>query len=271
MTGRLLWPREHGAWAMLLLPFLSGLVVAGSARWESLAAGVTILGVFLALEPLTVLLRQRFQWRDRREASERAAGTLRIVLPPAVVAGLILVWRLPWRPLVVLAGVTAILMAWRIAFTLSNKQRFVVLQILEAAGLSATALLGYLSSRGDWSRAAFLLWGAFSLHQAAALFVIRARLEAIVGAKAGGSAPRRFRLTAWYAQAALGGIGIWALLAGYPRLALAFAVPFALHSRDLLLLGRPWFLKIPLTRVGWREVLISAAFAAILVSALPAG
>jgi hypothetical protein len=253
---------------MLLLPFFCALAAAGAVRWESLAAAVAILGVFLAQEPLLVLLRQRFKWRDRREATSQAVFTLVRVLPPAVAAAAFLALRLPWGPLCVLGGVAAVLMTWRAVFTLSNKQRFVLLQILEAAGLSSTALLGYLSARGNLTREAFVLWGAFSLHHAAAFFAIRARLEAITGSKAEGRAHKRYRVIAWYAQAVLAGVAVWALLGGNPAFALAIAIPFALHTRDLLRLGSPAFLKIPLTRAGWREVLISLAFAATLVQSL---
>lgn len=268
MTRRFLWPREHGAWAMLLLPFLCGVAVAATARWESLAALAVILTVFLAQEPALTLLRQRIVWREAREASRQATWSLCLLLPPAAVAAILLFVRLPWKPLAALSGVAAVLMAWRAVFTLSNKQRFVLLQVLEAAGLTSTALLGYLSARGSLDRVAWLLWGAFSVHHAAALLVIRARLEAIIGSRARTPAERRCRVAAWFGQVVLAAVAVWAFLGGNARLGLAFAIPFALHSRDLLLLDSPPFLKIPLTRAGWREVLISVAFAAVLVSAL---
>jgi len=184
MSSRFLWPREHGAWAMLLLPFLCGVAVTGTARWESLAALAVILAVFLAQEPALTLLRRRFVWREPRDASRQAGWSLCLLLPPAAAALAILFVRLPWKPLAALSGVAAVLMAWRAVFTLSNKQRFVLLQVVEAAGLTSTALLGYLSAHGSLDRVAWMLWGAFSVHHAAALFVIRARLEAIIGSKA---------------------------------------------------------------------------------------
>lgn len=268
MSGGFLWPREHGAWAMLLFPFLAALVVAGEPSWESLAALVALLGVFMVQEPLLVLLRQRFVWRERRAITSQAVSTLLRAGLPAAAASALVLWRLPWKPLVVLGAGAAVLLALRMALTLANKQRSAVLQVVEATGLSATALLGYLSARGALHEAAYVLWAVFSLHHAAALFVIRARLEAIAGARSVSALLRRYRVAAWVAQAVLLAAVLGTAAAGGYVLAAAFAVPLVLHSVDLLRLGDPAFLKTPLVRVGWREVAISTAFAVLTVSAL---
>ena len=47
-------------------------------------------------EPLLALLRQRFQWRDRREAASQAIFTLRLVVPPAVAAETASPWKSSW-------------------------------------------------------------------------------------------------------------------------------------------------------------------------------
>lgn len=265
MSG-LLWPREHGAWAMLLLPFFAALAVARGVRWESLAALVAILGIFLAQEPLLVLLRQRYVWKERRAAADQAVSSFLLTAVPAALAGCVLLWRLPWKPLAALGVVASVLLLLRIVFTISRKQRFALLQVLEATGLSATALLGYLSARGALDLQALLVWAAFSLHHAAALFVIRARLEAIVSTRSQTGMERRFRVAAWAGQVALLVAIVGSAAAGSASLALAFAIPFALHTRDLFLLDNPIFLKTPLTRVGWREVAISLAFFAVVVA-----
>jgi hypothetical protein len=122
-------------------------------------------------------------WKERREATGDAVFTLARVLPPWLASVALLFWRLPWRPLLALGVVAAALTALRAACVLSRKQRFVALQILEACGLSSTALLAFLASQEAVPPAAWLLWGVFSVHHAAALFVIRARLEAITAAR----------------------------------------------------------------------------------------
>ncbi len=266
MSRRFVWPREHGAWAMFLLPFFAGLAAAGALRWEAWAALAAILATFLAQEPLLILLRQRYLWKERREETGDAVLTLAWILPSWLASVALLFWRLPWRPLAALGVLAAALTALRAAFVLSRKQRFVVLQILEACGLSSTALLAFLAGQSALPPAAWLLWGVFSVHHAAALFVIRARLEAITAAR-GRATQRSFRIAAWCGQAAVLAAAVVSLASGRPTLAAAFAIPFALHVRDLLLLDHPAVLRTPLTRVGWREVAISLGFSALAASA----
>lgn len=50
MSRSFVWPREHGAWAMFLLPFFAGLAAAGELRWEAWVALAATLGTFLAQE-----------------------------------------------------------------------------------------------------------------------------------------------------------------------------------------------------------------------------
>jgi hypothetical protein len=253
---------------MLLFPFLGSLAVARAVRWESLAALIAILGIFLAQEPFLVLLRQWYLWKDRRSATSQAVFSLLVVGFLTGGAGAILFWKLPWQPLVVLAAAAVVLLLLRAALTLANRQRSALLQVVEAAGLSATCLLGYLSARGKIEEPAILLWTVFSLHHAAALFVIRARLEAVVAAKSHSSPQKRYRITAWVAQSVLMAVLLGAAAAGGFLLALAFAIPLALHTWDLLRLGSAGFLKIPLKRVGWREVAISTGFSVVAVASL---
>jgi hypothetical protein len=260
------WPREHGAWAMFLLPFFAGLAAAGELRWDAWAALAAILGTFLAQEPLLILLRQRYVWQERREETANAVFTLAWLVPLWLASVALLFWRLPWRPLAALGVLAAALTALRAACVLARRQRFVALQLVEACGLSSTALLAFLASQRALPPAAWLLWGVFSVHHAAALFVIRARLEAITAAR-GRAAQRSFRMAAWCGQAAVLAAAVVSLASGRPTLAAAFAIPFALHVRDLLLLDHPAVLRTPLTRVGWREVAISLGFSALAASA----
>ncbi len=269
MNRSFVWPREHGAWAMFLLPFFAGLAAAGELRWEAWVGLAAILGTFLAQEPLLILLRQRYVWKERRQATGDAVFTLAWVLPAWLASVALLFWRLPWRPLVALGVLAAALTALRAACVLARKQRFVALQVLEACGLSSTALLAFLTSQNAMPEAAWRLWGVFSVHHAAALFVIRARLEAITAVR-GRAVQRSFRIAAWCGQAAVLGAAVVSLASGRPTLAAAFAIPFALHVRDLLLLDHPAVLQTPLTRVGWREVAISLTFSALAVSAFAA-
>ena len=84
---KLVLPREHGTWGMLLAPFLAGVVAGGWTIWH-LLLGLTLLAVFFAIPPL-------LQWVKnpaRQQAMKKwGLGYLGV----AVVLGLPVLLRFP--------------------------------------------------------------------------------------------------------------------------------------------------------------------------------
>ena len=77
------FPREHGAWGMLLFPFISAAVLTGAWSWSYIPASFAALAVFLIREPLTVLARQEYVWTNEHPeagVARRSARMLSIVL-----------------------------------------------------------------------------------------------------------------------------------------------------------------------------------------------
>lgn len=52
-------PREHGAWAMFLIPILMGIITAGDLDWGVLAFLVTAFGFFLFRYPIMLAVKSR--------------------------------------------------------------------------------------------------------------------------------------------------------------------------------------------------------------------
>src|SRR5512135_551492 len=55
----LMLPREHGAWAMLLMPFLLGTIAAGWAWWPSFLLLTSVLFLFTTSRPMDLALQGR--------------------------------------------------------------------------------------------------------------------------------------------------------------------------------------------------------------------
>ena len=70
------------------------------------------------------------------------------------------------------------------------------------------------------------------------------------------------------AQGLLALAAIGCLAAGRAGVALPLALSAAMHARDLARLHNPAFLRIPLRRIGQRELFLSLAFAALVVAGL---
>jgi hypothetical protein len=58
-------PHEHGATAMLLTPIICVAILARQWHWSELATLTAAFATLAAKDPMVVLARQRFVWRQR--------------------------------------------------------------------------------------------------------------------------------------------------------------------------------------------------------------
>src|SRR5690606_7736680 len=92
-------PREHGAWGLLLQPFVAAVVLARFWDWRLFPALALVVLGFILKDPLVVLARQRWVWRTRNPQSPVA---VRWLVYELVAIGICLVPLLPstpWVPL----------------------------------------------------------------------------------------------------------------------------------------------------------------------------
>src|SRR5487761_2691105 len=87
-------PREHGATAMLLTPVVCAAILARQWHWTELATVAAALAALAAKDPMVVLARQRFVWKQRHPETTAAAQ-----------------WLAGWTAVLILCGV-AFVHAW---------------------------------------------------------------------------------------------------------------------------------------------------------------
>lgn len=264
-SSGLLLPREHGAWGMLLVPFLAACILADSWNAALLLALLAVLLVFVLREPLIILVRQRWVWRDLHPETEAARRTLLLELPLLGVCGLWLALSAPLLPLAALGAMAAGLTAVAVWMTLRNRQRSVWLQIASAFGLGSSSLLVSVVCHGRIAPWAWWLWLFSSLHALAGVLTVHARLDHMAAqrnSKLAGQAAR-MRRTAWRVAMAQ---GLTAALAGLSdwRFAMPLAFSAIIHMAELSRLER----QEPLKRVGFRALSLSLVHAAVAVIAL---
>ncbi len=263
-----MWPREHGAWSMLAQPFLCALILSRAFHWSVIVAAAAVVTAFLMREPLVVLARQRFVWRERKPEAAVAKRWLvwEGVLLAAAGAALLLRW--PWDFLAAIGAGTALLTATAVWMTVKNLQRSTWLQLASAAALSATGLAACVSAVGELRPWVWPLWAMTAAHAAAGILVVHARLEARIAARSHKTLAPRFRLPAQVMQAALLAGALLFLVAGRPVLAAALVLSATVHLWDLYHLTSPRSLATPLTTVGLRAMSLSIAFSALIVYGL---
>lgn len=258
-------PREHGAWGILLQPFVAGAVLAGHWTWLWVPAlGLVLLG-FLLRAPLIVIARHRWVWR-RYGPAQRAAQRWVVIELGGVIACLVLLARsTALLPLLGLAAVAGFLTAASVWVTIRNRQRSIPFQLVSAGGLSTTAMLAALVGTGGVPGWAWWLWGIFAAHAMASILVVHARLKSRAALRGGGSAGTRKSTFAaqmlQLAAAAAVAMADWRLAA--PLIGSAMA-----NGAELWRLQSPVHLQEPLTRVGYRMLAAALLHMAVTITCL---
>lgn len=265
-------PREHGAWSLLLQPFVAAVILARFWDWRLLPALALVLLGFILKDPLVVLARQRWVWRTRNPQTPVAARWLVYELIGIAICLTPLLPGTPIAPFAALAAAALAMTGVAVWFTLRNKQRSVGLQIVSAGGLTTSALLVALLDTGQIPVWAWQLWAVLALHATAGILTVHARLRMKIAAKGGApkggepdTNPRR--AAAWAVASQAGAAGA-CVFAGIPLLALPLSLSAASGASELYRLRRPASLDEPLKRVGYRALFVSIAHSLLLIGVL---
>jgi hypothetical protein len=167
----LVFPREHGAWGILLVPLLTGASVgllAGGSAWSLVPLGIAALGLFWLRTPVE-------SWIGTAPVRARTPSELRLVRQTVLVLAMVSASALIWlfwggrnRGLLWIgaaAGSAFVVQAivkrtWRIARTAA--------QMIGAAGLTSTAPAAYSAVTGHLGGTAWSLWACnvlFAINQ----------------------------------------------------------------------------------------------------------
>lgn len=261
----LLLPREHGAWGMLLQPFVAAAILSRQWTWLFFPALLSVLIVFIMREPLLVLARQHSVWREPRPESEIARRNVVYETFVLAACGVALLTQVPVAVLCALGIVAASLSALALYMTMKNKQRSVWLQSASAFGLSSSALLASQVGRGTLSEySAWAMWAILSLHFLTGIFLVHARLDKRTG-KPTASTMQRYALFCIGVNVACGAAG---LAFGDARILPPLWLSAAISAGELWWMSRPASLKEPLKRVGWRALTASLVHTAAAIIAL---
>jgi hypothetical protein len=263
-------PNDHGAYAMLLVPMLLGLIVGavhGVAANSNPPVTFTLfalslISLFFASEPLSIAFKPRVSTAARR----RALLWLGIYLFAAGLAGapLLFIWNL-WALGLFLAPAALLMLIFLIAVKL-RKQRSLGMRLPGIVGLTLSTPAAYYIATGTLDETAWGLWAACAIYFAGTLFNVRAWFEANKQKKAGIATPR---LPAWLVASILtylvvGALIIWAcaLLGALRWAALVAFVPSLLRA-GWTLWRTP--VQLPIKTVGLIEFAQSFLFALLLI------
>lgn len=261
-------PREHGATAMLLMPIVAVAILARTGHWSELATLAAAFAALAAKDPLVVLLRQRFVWKQPNPDTPAALRWFAGWSALFCLSGLVLLHSWPLRATVAMGAGLVAYSALAVLVNVKNQQRSTLFQIASALALSSSSLAACLSATGAIQPWCWALWLLLSAQATAGILVVHARLDARIALRRGVTAPPKFRHAAFVALAALGAAGIAALCLRHFAIALALFLATAGYAYDLRSQRNAAELERPLQRVGQRALALSSLYAALLIVGL---
>ena len=265
-------PREHGATAMLLTPIVCTAILAREWRWSEVATLTAAFAALAAKDPMVVLARQRFvwkQWHPETAAALRWFTGWTVVL---ILSGLLLVATWPLTAIVAMSLGVVVFSALAIAVNVKNRQRSLLFQIASAVALTSSSLATSLSATGAIAPWCWWLWLLLALQASAGILVVHARLDARIAARAASrpAVPARedFRRAAQILLIVLACGAVTAIVLRRGWIALALLVAVVGYGYDLRRQRNTAALQIPLTKVGQRALALSSLFASLLILGL---
>lgn len=255
-------PREHGAWAMLLIPLVVALAVAGEWGLQGPLFLGTCLALYVARAPITMLVKSLRETGG--PPSSRPALWLAAYLALALAFGLPLLltygkWLLlPWAAVFVLFTTLHLLLRKQ------KMDRTPAGELFAIAGLALTAPGAYYVAKG-LEPTAIYLWVLTTLYSGASVFYVRLKMRhRALRRPAAGIGER---LSLGRANIIYGTILVFVVVflavSGQipPLVPLAFA-PLLAKVAFGILRGGP---LVNIKQIGWTEVAHSVAFTVLLV------
>lgn len=267
-SGFSVLPREHGATAMLLIPFVSAVVLLQHANWMELVAFIAI-GCALAIkDPLVVLARQHWVWRDEHPETKFAKRAVTIELLVLAFCGGTLIRFGERRGFLLLSIIAGVFTVLAVFVNVRNRQRAMWFQLLSAAALSSTCFVACLSVGSDIPRWCWTLWVLNTLQAVSGIFVVHARLDARIGARKTSLNGGESRKAALICQLVLILAAVFAVSLKRPWIALALVAVAVCYLVELRRQKDESSLQMPLKRVGQQALALSVAYASLIITGL---
>ena len=172
-SAALMLPREHGAWAMLLMPYAVGVAAAGWGGWASVLLLLSVLFLFISSRPLEVAAQRG---SDLPEIlARRRQGMLRVALYliGASASGLTLLFYFGLWYLVPIGAAASAFLAIQLLLRRRRLDRTWPARLVSIGALSATGPAAYYTATGVLNLHAAAIWLLVSLYSGASIFYVR--------------------------------------------------------------------------------------------------
>jgi hypothetical protein len=263
----LVFPREHGAWGMLLVPLMTGGILGLRTGHDVvslallLAASLSLFCLRTPFESLMSVSAYRVRNGHERRAAMAAIAVYAVVTLACATA---LMMRVEPLPLLFLGNAAALGFAAQLMVRRFRAQDRCLAQLIGSAALTAAAAAGYYVAAQHWSATALLVWAANWLFAANQIHYVQLRIHAASCSSRLQKLQRGLHF--FFGQVVLAAV----LVAGAEVGALPWAACVA--YLPLLVRGTAWFVEPPaplaIRRLGFSELAHAVAFGVLLIAVL---
>lgn len=178
-------PKEHGAWAMLLVPFAVGAAVSRQFGVAVPLFLIACLSLFMARYPLS-LYWKGIGKRGRDEEGRRLLTWLAVYSLTGL-AALALLVAITSRALIIpLAAPLVLLLPLHLYMQRRRVERSIWGQLMTIAGLAWVAPMSYYAAGGRFDSTAVVLWVLTFLYSGASVFYVKLKVRQRSAAGGGG-------------------------------------------------------------------------------------
>lgn len=259
---KLLIPKEHGSWAILILPYFIGVAITGGFSSRTMLGLVGILLLFFSRQPLLLLIKNR----NRRNRSSRELW-LNFLIPLTMGLGIFgwLMLRYQLWQLWQIAGIGLLLFSVYIYLFLQRKERSILGELSGISLLTLSSSTAIVLAHGRLTSQALLLWLVNALYFASSVFYIKMKIAAFAQQRQKSTdkttSPTTRQCLAYLAILMII-IAILIFANWLPGLILLAFFPMIVHT-----LWQIWVTDadLKIMREGWIQVGLSIVFALLVV------
>ena len=167
-------PKEHGSWAMLIVPLLLGFIIAPAWHWRVLMLPVAALGFFLGRYPLVLLVKTRRRTKTNKAYLWRWAV---IYGGMATLSGgwLMFVHGLWWLAPLGIGG--TLLLLFHLWLVSRRQEMSISGELAGIFGLALGAPMAYYTAGGQLDGTALALWLINALYFGGTVFYIKLKVR----------------------------------------------------------------------------------------------
>ena len=181
MYLKALIPKEHGAWAILILPYFVGVAIGEGLSGRNILGLFGTLLIFLSRQPLLILVKRRLSGHKSLKYPENELWRNFFFLSgggAAIFLWLFVQYRL--GDLIILGLMAMFLSFIHTCLVLYQKERTVIGEVLGVVILTLSAPAGFVLSGGELAKEAFILWFLNAFYFSGSIFYIKMRKKAIL-------------------------------------------------------------------------------------------